>query len=207
MIEKFEEYLLHGLDRDYEAEELEEDYESVIFDDASKFDGMKIRRVRRHWSAMQGDEVDFYDPIHENDEEEEDSDDDKDEYEVTEEEIKAFCASNTNRNCCILIDDEVLQSILNAPDSPKKAKKMVSDFKSIGYVKVVDRTPGPSDGGDYPGWMRVDLTCLWKIYVDDELEHLYPYKDPKTGKRLVCTGGLPRNPEEKFFFNGVALGG
>jgi hypothetical protein len=193
VIETFESYLLYSLDRDYDAEELEEDYRSVIFDDASKFDGMKIRRVRRHWCAMGGDDVDFYDPSHVNDEEEEeeeeeDSDDDKDEYEATEEEVKAFRANNTNSEC-ILIDDEVLQSILNAPATPEEARKMPSAWlKDVGYVKVVDQQSGPGSGDNYPGWMRVALTSLWYVYGLDDLEAQYPFKDPKTGKRIVYTG-------------------
>jgi hypothetical protein len=204
VIEKLESYLLWHLDKDREAEELEEDYRSVIFDDASKFDGMKIRRVRRHWCAMRGDEVDFYDECYNSDDEEDDSDDDKDEYEATEEEIKAFRANNTKFRCCILIDDEVLQSILNAPATPKEASKIrPKEFESIGYVKVVDLQSGPGSGADYPGWMTVDLTCLWYIYGLDDLEAEYPYKDPKTGKRIVYTGDLPSDPTIEYHFGGV----
>ncbi|RAO68662.1 uncharacterized protein BHQ10_004674 [Talaromyces amestolkiae] len=225
VVEKLESYLFYSVKRDIEVkardmyDELEDTYGSVLFNDASQFDGMSIDRVRRHWLAMQGRKVDP-DPDSDADDDDDDDDDDdkveksKDdengeaEFEISQEEIEDFRADHTNLEFCILIDEEVLQSILSAPATPKEAAKIFPKkwFESIGYVKVVDQQSGPGSSHDYPGWMTVDLTCLWEIYGMDDLESQYPYEDPRTGKRIVYTGIPPTDPTREYHYGGVSLG-
>jgi hypothetical protein len=221
VIEKLESYLFYSVKRDIEVkardlyDELEDTYGSVIFNDANIFDRMSIDRVRRHWLAMQGirgnaDDDDDDDDDDDNEEERKDdeNDEEKDDFEISEEEIADFRADHTNLTFCILIDEEVLQSILSAPATPKEAAKIFPKkwYESIGYVKVVDLQSGPGSSDDYPGWMTVDLTCLWEIYGWHDLESQYPYKDPRTGKRIVYTGVPPSDPTREYHFGGVSLG-
>jgi hypothetical protein len=226
VIGKLESYLFYSVKRDIEVkaremyDELEDTYGSVLFNDASIFDGMSIDRVRRHWLAMQGRKVNSGDDDNDDDNEEEEeeqeeeerkddkNDEEEDEFNIPEEEIADFRADNTNFTFCVLIDEEVLQSIMAAPATPKEAAKIFPKkwFESIGYVKVVDRQSGPGSSDDYPGWMTVDLTCLWEIYGMDDLESQYPYKDPRTGKRIVYTGVPPTDPTREHHFGGVSLG-
>lgn len=201
-------------------DELEDTYGSVLFNDASIFDGMSIDRVRKHWLAMQGRKVNSGDDDDGDDEEEEEeeedeekeieddeNDEEEDEFNILEEEIADFRADNTNFTFCILIDEEVLQSILGVPATPREAAKIFPKkwFESIGYVKVVDRQSGPGSSDDYPGWMTADLTCLWEMYGMVDLESQYPYEDPRTGKRIVYTGVPPTDPTREYHFGGVSL--
>ncbi|PCG93360.1 Hypothetical protein PENO1_083970 [Penicillium occitanis (nom. inval.)] len=199
VIGKLESYLFYSVKRDIEVkaremyDELEDTYGSVLFNDASIFDGMSIDQEEEQEEEERKDDK--------NDEEE-------DEFNIPEEEIADFRADNTNFTFCVLIDEEVLQSILAAPATPKEAAKIFPKkwFESIGYVKVVDRQSGPGSSDDYPGWMTVDLTCLWEIYGMDDLESQYPYEDPRTGKRIVYTGVPPTDPTREHHFGGVSLG-
>jgi hypothetical protein len=212
VIEKFESYLLYSVKRDVEVrargifDELGETYSSVIFDDARKFEGMSIRHVRRHWLEMKDEECEDDEDGESDDESSECSHEDEDEGEQ-EEERERFLSKNTKFECCILIDDEVLQSILDAPATPEEAHKNgpKSPFESIGYVKIVDQQHGPDFSEDYPGWMKVDLTCLWDLYQLDDLESQYPYEDPKTGERLVYTGGPPMDPSAELTIGGIRV--
>jgi hypothetical protein len=218
VIEKLESYLLFSVEKDPEVkareslDELEEAYNLQIFDDARKFDEMSITHVRRHWLKVMGAwDVDREDEFWTEEEEvgqqdgngeggktrkrEDDEDEEEKEEEEEDEEEGSLC-EKTNFYCCILIDEEVLESILNAPATPQEADKLSIDFfESVGYVKIIGRQSGPEEGDRYPGWMKVDLTCLWSLYDQDDLETQYPYEDAKTGDAFVYTRNPPMNPE------------
>lgn len=69
---------------------------------------------------------------------------------------------------CIMIDEEVFQSILNAPD-PKEVTK-VHPNGIVGYVKVITTYKEAQRGEFWPGWGKADLRWFWWLYNTDELE-------------------------------------
>lgn len=170
-----------------EHEGLGEEMVHVVFNDRTKFDGMTLRQVRMDFRKKLGL------PAVDEDEDEDDASDDGHEGWTLPGDIKF--------ECCILIDTEVLQSIMNAP-TPKEAENAAAEMgpqHCVGYVKAVDQVSGPQSGESYPGWMKVDLTCLWDLYYIDDLESQYPYPDIETGEVPPYMGTPPIDPTPTQF--------
>lgn len=75
-----------------------------------------------------------------------------------------------NGSYCLLIDDEVLQSILNAPEPAEGMRTKRGKYEYIGFVKVVTVYERSSRNEHWPGWGKVDFRLLWWLYDNDEIE-------------------------------------
>ena len=71
---------------------------------------------------------------------------------------------------CLLIDDEVFQSILNAPEPAIGMKINRGQYEHVGYVKVITIDERSSRNEDWPGWGKVDFRLLWWLHGHDEIE-------------------------------------
>lgn len=118
---------------------------------------------------------------------------------------------------CIVIDVEVLSVILRAPEAERNSGAFEASSKSV-FVKVVDvngvdedevyddddsdSSDGEGEGGGnqrrengqmgsdpkYECWMKASLNYLWDLWSKDEMELVYPDRDPFTGEMRVYVG-------------------
>lgn len=123
-----------------------------------------------------------------------------------EEEEEEHNGSNgpLKREFCLIVDENVLRSLVDAPEPV--VQRGVGDEEEVagnqvgnpGYVKVVDQLFDTTeelasrDREDYTGWMKASLDCLWMLYDLAEMELECPYQNEETGEFPVWDGGLPR---------------
>lgn len=84
-------------------------------------------------------------------------------------------AGEVTDSYCLLIDDEVFQSILNAPEPADRLKWEYGEH----YVKIVTIYEKSLRNKHWPGWGRVDFRLLWWLRDHDEIERWAPVPDPQ----------------------------
>ncbi|KAK2731183.1 hypothetical protein FQN57_003545 [Myotisia sp. PD_48] len=94
---------------------------------------------------------------------------------------------------CLIIDQEVLHSIRDAPEPTRRCPEDIGQLSSPGqpFVKVVATTGLNPENGAYDGWMRCSLNYLWMLYITcrrTEMELIFPYHDLATGERDMYEG-------------------
>ncbi|KAF3492430.1 Hypothetical protein GIQ15_01947 [Arthroderma uncinatum] len=102
---------------------------------------------------------------------------------------------------CLVIDNEVIHSIIDAPEDVSEAKQLfkrptLTPKRPIPYIKAVDRHKPPKpnppkplhgSGGShgrekqYPGWMKAGLLWVGDVYPQEEMEIECPEWDPNLG--------------------------
>ncbi|KAK2733492.1 hypothetical protein FQN57_002101 [Myotisia sp. PD_48] len=68
---------------------------------------------------------------------------------------------------CLMIDNEVLKSIIAAPEPTRRSPEDMCLARGPGqpFIKVVAKDSGAgSDDPDYEGWMLASLNYLWALY-------------------------------------------
>jgi hypothetical protein len=77
---------------------------------------------------------------------------------------------DVNGSYCLLIDDDVFQSILNAPAPAKGMKMKWGEYEYIGFVKIVTGYARSLRNEHWPGWGKIDFRLLWWLCDHDEIE-------------------------------------
>jgi hypothetical protein len=118
-----------------------------IMDDKAKFDGATIEEIMNHYVDLMGyrdwnELPDFVAP-----------------------KISPFCKAHPhiNRHMCLLIDQEVLEAVRDAPTPLPKTDELVL------YIKAVDSHFGPQWDEyptEYTGWAFVNARSLWYLHQD-----------------------------------------
>jgi hypothetical protein len=105
---------------------------------------------------------------------------------------------------CLLIDDEVFESILKAPEPRSDESATERSRNRPGFIKAIDLLYDPHNPEDdnemrpdYPGWMAVNLNYLQDFYsqlvveADDyesSMARMYPFWDSNTNHRPPYSG-------------------
>lgn len=76
---------------------------------------------------------------------------------------------------CLLIDNEVFHSILNAPEPAERVKMKYGEH----YVKIVTIYKRSLRNDHWPGWGRIDFRLLWWLRDHDEIETWTPVPNPQ----------------------------
>ncbi|GAM42341.1 hypothetical protein TCE0_044f16226 [Talaromyces pinophilus] len=84
-------------------------------------------------------------------------------------------AGEVTSSYCLLIDDEVFQSILNAPEPADRLKWEYGEY----YVKIITIYERSLRNEHWPGWGRIDFRLLWWLRDYDEIEIWAPVPDPQ----------------------------
>lgn len=98
---------------------------------------------------------------------------------------------NAHHEGCIMIDEEVLQSILQAPSLEEAEAQPQWPFEhSVGHVKIVkaDKPDPELAAYDGLGWLRVDLSTVGEMYVDGFISKRSGQVDPLTGAVPIISG-------------------
>jgi hypothetical protein len=127
---------------------LQETYKPIIMDNKSEFDGMTLNALCAHHQAL----------------------------------IKQPVGSKerpiTNEWCCLLVDEEVVQTLAGAdPAALIATQNIVEDYDNH-WVKAVESDPEDEDD---KGWMKCSVFALWNLWIDMDgdrpmrsFEALYP---------------------------------
>jgi hypothetical protein len=118
-----------------------------IMDDKAKFDGATIKEIMNHYVDLMGyrDWNELPDPM--------------------APKISPFCRAHPhiNRHMCLLIDQEGLEAVRDAPTPLPKTDEPVL------YIKAVDSHFGPQWDEyppEYTGWAFVNARSLWYLHQD-----------------------------------------
>ncbi|KAL5003363.1 hypothetical protein BDV10DRAFT_154839 [Aspergillus recurvatus] len=84
----------------------------------------------------------------------------------------------TNKYFCVVVDDEVVQTLAGADPAALIATENISDDYNKYWVKVIESDPEDEDD---KGWMKCSVYALWNLWIDMDdgrpmrsYEALYP---------------------------------